>query len=42
MLSFALRFVRFICKTVLSFFPAYLVPNEISLYVLSQGILVSL
>ena len=42
MLSFALRFVRFICKTVLSFFSAYLVPNEISMYVLSQGILVSL
>ena len=42
LLSFALRFVRFICKTVLSFFPAYLVPNEISMYVLSQGILVSL
>ena len=34
--------VHFICKTVLLFPPSYLVPNEISMYVLSQGILVSL
>ena len=40
--KFCLEVCTFYLYNCTVFFPAYLVPNEISMYVLSQGILVSL